>query len=112
MKEKSELPIENVDSDIPKTFFLSQNYPNPFNPSTTIQYQLAFESQVTIKVFNLLGQEVATLMNNEEYPEGTYEIDFDASHLSSGVYFYRLNAIPTDDEGLPIHLVRKMVVLK
>jgi len=98
--------------DFPQAFFLLQNFPNPFNPTTTIQYKLANESQVTMTVFNLLGEEVATLMNNEEYPEGTYSIDFDAAGLSSGIYFYRLTAIPLDDEGLPVHLVKKMVVVK
>ena len=112
LKQKPEIAVEQPDKDIPNAFSLKQNYPNPFNPTTTIRYQLAHESQVTLKVFTLLGQQVATLINQEEYPEGTYAIDFDASNLPSGVYFYRLSALPLDDEGLPVHLVRKMIIVK
>gem|GEM_PF-1925272 len=111
LKTKPNIVPQN-ENDFPESYVLFQNYPNPFNPSTTIQYQLVYESQVTIKVFNLLGEEVATLMNNEEYPEGTYSMDFDATGLSSGIYFYRLTALPLDDEGLPVHLVKKMAVVK
>jgi hypothetical protein len=73
----------------PVTYSLSQNYPNPFNPATTINYQLPERSQVTIKVFDILGREVATLVN-EEKPAGKYNVEFNASDLSSGVYFYQL----------------------
>ncbi len=72
-------------------FELSQNYPNPFNPSTRIQYQVSSNSQVSLKVYDVLGNEVATLVN-EEKPTGVYEVNFDASQLSSGIYFYKLNA--------------------
>jgi N-acetylneuraminic acid mutarotase len=75
----------------PKDFALYQNYPNPFNPSTVISYQLAVGSQVTLKVFDVLGNEVAALVN-EEKPAGTYEVEFNASNLTSGVYFYTLQA--------------------
>lgn len=75
----------------PSTFFLNQNYPNPFNPSTSIQYQIAGISQVTLKVYDVLGNEVATLVN-EAKPAGSYEVNFNASKLSSGIYFYRLQA--------------------
>jgi hypothetical protein len=76
---------------VPDKFELSQNYPNPFNPSTRIKYQLSSISQVTLKVYDVLGNEVATLVN-EEKPAGSYEVDFDASQLSSGIYFYKLQA--------------------
>jgi hypothetical protein len=109
---KPEDAPHNANSDIPKLFFLEQNYPNPFNPTTTFEYTLATSSIVTIKIFNLLGQEVATIMNNEEYPEGTYQTDFSATTLSSGTYFYRLTAIPTNLSALPLHLVKKMVLVK
>lgn len=75
----------------PRQLVLEQNYPNPFNPTTAIGYQLPTASQVTLKVFDLLGRVVATLVNDEQ-PAGSYSVAWDASHLSSGVYFYRLQA--------------------
>jgi hypothetical protein len=75
----------------PNLYILSQNYPNPFNPNTTIQYQLQDFSFVQLKVYDVLGSEVATLVN-EEKPAGSYEIEFDGSELASGIYFYRLQA--------------------
>ena len=70
---------------------LSQNYPNPFNPSTAISYQLSAVSQTTLKVFNILGQEVATLVN-EVQQAGVHTVNFNANNLSSGIYFYQLHA--------------------
>ena len=74
-----------------KSFLLEQNYPNPFNPATNIQYAISSRQFVTIKVYNVLGNEVATLID-EYKPAGTYEIKFDASGLPSGIYFYQLKA--------------------
>jgi hypothetical protein len=76
---------------IPVSFSLEQNYPNPFNPTTTISYQIPELSFVTIKIFDVLGSEIATLIN-EEKPIGSYEVEFNASELTSGIYFYRLKA--------------------
>lgn len=76
---------------LPDNYFLSQNYPNPFNPSTVISFQLPVSSQATLKVFDVLGNEVAALVN-EEKPAGGYSIDFNASNFPSGIYFYRLQA--------------------
>lgn len=75
----------------PQTYVLDQNYPNPFNPTTTIKFQIPHSSLVTLKVFDLLGGEVATLVNEEMGP-GTYERVFNAEGLASGVYLYQLNA--------------------
>jgi hypothetical protein len=78
------------DGNIFNTYNLSQNYPNPFNPSTKISYNVGEPGFVQLKVFNVLGVEVATLVNEQKY-SGRYTIDFDASKLSSGVYFYSLS---------------------
>jgi hypothetical protein len=82
---------EAKDNPIEKTFQLCQNFPNPFNPTTTISYSIPELSNVTIKVYDVLGGEVAALVN-EEKPEGNYEIDFTGHNLSSGIYFYTLRA--------------------
>ncbi|MDP1994401.1 MAG: T9SS type A sorting domain-containing protein, partial [Ignavibacteria bacterium] len=87
---------------------LFQNYPNPFNPSTVINYQLAVNSFVTLKVYDMLGNEVATLVN-EEKSAGTYEVEFhsavDNQQLASGIYFYQLR---TDD----FVATKKLVMMK
>lgn len=83
--------LENDENHIPQEFILYQNYPNPFNPSTKISWQSPVSSHQSLKVYDVLGNEVATLVN-EFKPAGTYEVDFDASSLSSGVYFYKLQA--------------------
>ncbi|MBK9096569.1 MAG: T9SS type A sorting domain-containing protein [bacterium] len=72
-------------------FLLEQNYPNPFNPITVIRYQLPVTGKVSLKVYNVLGNEVATLVNSE-LSAGEYELEFNASHLSSGVYYYVLSS--------------------
>jgi len=77
--------------EIPATFYLGQNYPNPFNPSTTIRYGLAAQTHVSLEVYNLLGQKVATLVSGEQ-PAGTHEVVFEDNSLSSGLYLYRLQA--------------------
>ncbi len=77
--------------DIPAAFSLSQNFPNPFNPATTIRYELPLASEVRLGVYDLLGREVTVLVN-ERKAAGVHEISFDASGLSSGVYFCRLRA--------------------
>jgi hypothetical protein len=103
--------------NVPREFVLDQNYPNPFNPLTTIGYTLPFEARVTLKIYDVLGQEVATLLNREEMDEGDQEIDFDASNLPSGVYLYRIKAEGIADPdndivGQTYIAVKKMVLLK
>jgi len=95
--------VEN-DGVVVDNFSLEQNYPNPFNPSTTIKYSVPDKGNVTIKVYDMLGAEVATLINVTQ-EAGSYEINFDASKLSSGMYIYRLNA------GT-VSLSKKMMLLK
>jgi len=84
-----EVEIENL---LPSAFELSQNYPNPFNPGTTIRFGLPADTRVTLEVFNIIGEKVATLLNNEIKSAGYYDVLFNASKLSSGIYFYRLTA--------------------
>jgi hypothetical protein len=77
--------------DVPVSYSLGQNYPNPFNPTTTIQFTIVNRQLSIVKVFDILGRDVATLVNEVKEP-GTYTVQFDAKGLSSGVYFYRLQA--------------------
>lgn len=81
--------INKIDSRIPKSFSLSQNYPNPFNPITKISFQLPVTSFSSLKIYDILGKEIVTLVNEKLSP-GTYRVDWNASEYPSGVYFYRL----------------------
>ncbi len=90
--EKSNLLIRNFKGEgIPIVYNLTQNFPNPFNPSTTIRYQIPQDGIVTLKIYDILGREVATLVN-EEKVAGKYEVNFNASSLASGVYIYKIQA--------------------
>ncbi len=80
---------ESADLSMPTSFFLSQNYPNPFNPMTKISFGIAHSGFVQLKLFNLLGKEVRTIINSN-LPSGVHEVSFDGSDLTSGVYVYRL----------------------
>jgi hypothetical protein len=82
--------VKHLDNTIPAVYELNQNYPNPFNPATTIRYSIPQAGLVNVKIFNLLGQEVATLVNTQQV-SGTYEVNFDASALASGIYFYSID---------------------
>lgn len=82
---------DRVDAGVPQSFDLSQNYPNPFNPSTQIRFSLPEDSHVTLRIFNILGQQVTVLVD-EYHTAGTYTATFDAGTFSSGVYFYRIEA--------------------
>jgi len=90
--------------ELPQEFQLQQNYPNPFNPSTVITYSIAKAGNVTLKVYNMLGQDVATLVNGYQ-AANTYKVNFNASGLSSGVYFYKLTSGNNE-------IIKKMVLMK
>jgi len=77
--------------EMPLTFALNQNYPNPFNPSTTIRYSIPIATPVVLKIYNMIGQEVSTLVNSEHKP-GNYDVKFDAGKFASGIYIYRIQA--------------------
>ena len=81
----------NVEVELPIEYSLEQNYPNPFNPSTTIKYSIPEEGIVKLAVYNMLGEEVATIVNASQ-KAGRYEVNFNATGLSSGVYVYRIEA--------------------
>jgi hypothetical protein len=95
----------------PTEFSLAQNYPNPFNPTTIIKYQLPIGSLVTLKVYDVLGRELTTLVNG--YEEAGYKsVEFDASNFPSGVYFYKLNTVPSTSSGQASTSVRKMMLMR
>lgn len=98
-----------VNVDLPAEFGLSQNYPNPFNPSTMINFALPVEAKVTVKVFDAIGQEVATLVNGN-IAAGNHTVNFDASKLNSGLYVYTINAEGSD--GKKFSKTMKMMLLK
>ncbi len=96
--------VHENDSPLPNQFALGQNFPNPFNPSTEIQFSLPNEAEVRLTVVNMLGQEVATVVNGR-YSAGVYTASFDAANLPSGLYFYRMVAGDFTS-------VRKMMLMK
>jgi photosystem II stability/assembly factor-like uncharacterized protein len=96
--------VKSVNNSFPDKYDLKQNYPNPFNPSTNIKYQIANNSFVTLKIFDILGKEISTLVN-EYLKAGTYEIVFDAVNIPSGIYYYKITA------GNYIN-TKKMILLK
>lgn len=96
--------IINTSTEVPANFKLHQNYPNPFNPSTSIKFEVPVTGHVKLKVYNSIGKEVATLVN-ENLIAGTYDFDFNASNLASGVYIYKLESSNFSD-------VKKMMLLK
>jgi hypothetical protein len=93
-------PLNNIVND----YKLSQNFPNPFNPATKINFALPKSGLVTLKVYNLIGQEVAALVN-EVKNAGTYSVDFNGSNLSSGIYFYKISVNDFNE-------VKKMMLIK
>jgi flagellar hook assembly protein FlgD len=106
--------IDGQNGVVPRIFSLKQNYPNPFNPSTTIAYTLPAQAEVSLKIVNLLGQEVCTLITGSQNA-GTHEVVWDGSNtagtpVASGVYFYKLEAKALD--GKTYSDTRKMLLMK
>jgi hypothetical protein len=104
--------LEQISSEIPESFQLYQNYPNPFNPSTKIRWQSPVSSWQSIKIYDVLGNEVSILF--DEYKlAGSYEVEFDASKISSGIYFYKLQAFdPGTSSGKGFSETKKMILIK
>ncbi|MBI5220086.1 MAG: T9SS type A sorting domain-containing protein, partial [Bacteroidia bacterium] len=96
---------------IPESYKLYQNYPNPFNPTTTIQFDIPQEAMVTLKIYNLLGQEVATVLDGEAFESGLQTVDYNASMLASGVYFYQISTKGIE-EGGSFSKVMKMILIR
>ncbi len=106
-KTGREVAVTGITKDnnkVANDYSLNQNYPNPFNPTTVISYQIPNSEFVTLKIYNILGSEIATLVNNKQ-SAGTYKVNFDASNLTSGIYFYQIQAGEFTQ-------VRKMLLLK
>jgi hypothetical protein len=91
--------VHLLSGEIPSVFSLSQNYPNPFNPSTTIQFGLPDESQVSVNVYDLLGREVSRVIS-DRLPAGYFAVPWNASSLASGAYFYRIVAQSMHNDGV------------
>ena len=96
--------IQNISSEIPNQYYISQNYPNPFNPTTKIRFALPKNSFVKIAVYDAIGRETTTLVN-EQHKQGTYEVDFDGTNFASGIYFYVMKTESFIDS-------KKMVLVK
>ena len=91
-KDSIDVSVKNISNEIPGAYNLLQNYPNPFNPNTKIRFELPNASNVTLKVYNVRGQLVEVLVNNETVTAGLKEVDFNATNLASGIYFYTIQA--------------------
>jgi len=103
---RSLVSIDDSGLESPQTFALEQNYPNPFNPTTNIAFTLPERATVSLKVYDIMGREVAAIANNRSFSGGSHTLAFDASSLSSGMYIYRLTT------GNGMTLSRKMVIVK
>jgi hypothetical protein len=103
--------VNTQEIEIPKEHHLSYNYPNPFNSTTKIRYDIREWSYVTLKVYDVIGSEIASLVKKVQ-PQGNYEIEFDSTELTSGIYFYRLQAVSFDRKAGDFIGTKKMVLLK
>jgi hypothetical protein len=106
-------PVETGNEEVKiYSFNLEQNYPNPFNPSTSIQYTVGSRQFVILKIYDVLGNEIATLVN-EKKPAGSYTVEFNGANLTSGIYFYQLRAVdPESSSGQSFVETKKMVLLR
>jgi hypothetical protein len=109
-KEFSDLP-QTKKEGIPKKMNLSQNYPNPFNPNTTIEFSLPKTNEVTLKIYNILGEDIATLVS-DRLTAGIYTFDWDASNMAGGVYLYRLFVESLTGEAGEFVETRKMILMR
>lgn len=101
--------VTGVNEQTPVEFSLKQNYPNPFNPVTTLQFELPGQSRVTLSVYDVLGKEVARLVDGG-MGAGTHRVQFDAASLASGIYAYRIQV--AGENGVSVSATRRMVVMK
>ena len=97
-------------SGLPEKYMLSQNYPNPFNPTSTIVFGIAEESNVHLKVYDLLGNEVISLLSGETLPAGYYKYSLNAENLSSGIYIYSVTVLSSN--GHAFKDTKKMILIK
>jgi hypothetical protein len=102
----------SIMDEVPEKTSLSQNYPNPFNPTTTIEFSLSEQSIVTLKIYNLLGQEIASIYDQESMDEGEQSVEFNAGVLSSGIYFYKLNTQGMSESKAQFQEIKKMLLMK
>jgi hypothetical protein len=107
-----DVDVDEIEELAPNAVQIYQNYPNPFNPATTLAFRLAGDAAVTITVFDMLGREVGTLLQGEEYEAGINTVEFDASSLSSGVYFYRITGEQLETGAQLAPVTGKMMLLK
>jgi hypothetical protein len=110
-KNHNPVKVENNNFDKPTGIILNQNFPNPFNPSTKISYSITQSGLITLKIYDVLGTEIETLVN-EEKPIGTYELNWGAVNLPSGVYFYRIHSSPSSSSGQVFIDTKKMILLR
>jgi hypothetical protein len=104
--------VQNNALEIPPEFSLHQNYPNPFNPATTISFDLQRRSVVSLTVYDVLGQEVSRVIENQTIDAGVHEVKFDSRIPPSGVYFYRLTTHDTESGQMISQAVKKMIILQ
>ncbi len=102
--------VSNIESTLPVEITLEQNYPNPFNPGTAISFQQSAISYISLKVYDIYGKEVVTLINNKQYEAGKHSVEWNAEGFPSGIYFYRLSG--TYNKSITSVITKKMLLIK